>query len=89
MGCTGYGTALLPLDLATRRLPPPGAPNFAYGYGITRAGDWIGHSGLVEGWIVDTAFNTTTGATWVLIVNSGGGEALLGAMAALARPFSP
>jgi D-alanyl-D-alanine carboxypeptidase len=82
---TGYGSALLPLDLATRRLSPPGGRDFDYGYGITVAGDWIGHSGLVEGWITDTAFNPTTGAAWVFIVNSGGGEAVLQAMAEFAR----
>ncbi|HTI28830.1 MAG TPA: serine hydrolase domain-containing protein [Methylomirabilota bacterium] len=83
---TGYGSALLPADLASRRLSPPDGRDFDYGYGITVSGDWIGHSGLVEGWITDTAFNPTTGATWVLIVNSGGGEAVLQAMAEFARP---
>jgi D-alanyl-D-alanine carboxypeptidase len=82
----GYGSALLPADLAAKRLSPPDGRDFDYGYGITVYHDWIGHSGLVEGWIVDTAFNPTTGATWVLIVNSGGGEAVLQAMAAFARP---
>jgi CubicO group peptidase (beta-lactamase class C family) len=82
----GYGSALLPADLAARRLSPPDGREFDYGYGITVYHDWIGHSGLVEGWIVDTAFNPTTGATWVLIVNSGGGDAVLQAMAAFARP---
>lgn len=83
---TGYGSALLPADLAIRRLSPPDGRDFDYGYGITVSGDWIGHSGLVEGWITDTAFNPTTGATWVMIVNSGGGEALLQAVAEFARP---
>jgi D-alanyl-D-alanine carboxypeptidase len=83
----GYGSALLPADLASARLSPPDGRDFDYGYGITVFHDWIGHSGLVEGWIVDTAFNPTTGATWVLIVNSGGGDAVLQAMAAFARPL--
>jgi len=83
---TGYGSALLPDDLATRRLSPPDGIEYDYGYGILRYHDWIGHSGLVEGWIVDTAFNVTTGATWVLIVNSGGGEAVLQGMAEFAQP---
>lgn len=83
---SGFGTALLPADLAAARLAVEDGAGFSYGYGITRFGDWIGHSGLVEGWIVDTAFNMKTGATWVLIVNSGGGEAVLEAMAEVVRP---
>jgi len=83
---SGYGSAMLPADLAKARLSPPDGREFDYGYGITVYHDWIGHSGLVEGWIVDTAFNPITGATWVLIVNSGGGERVLQAMAAFARP---
>jgi D-alanyl-D-alanine carboxypeptidase len=83
---SGYGSALLPTELATARLSPPDGTDYDYGYGITRYHEWIGHSGLVEGWIVDTAFNMTTGATWVLIVNSGGGEAVLQAIADFARP---
>lgn len=83
---SGYGSALVPADLAHARLSPPGGKDFDYGYGIYVSGEWIGHSGLVEGWIADTAFNATTGATWVLIVNSGGGEAVLQAIAPFARP---
>ena len=83
---SGFGSALLPVDLADERLTPPDGRDYDYGYGITVYHDWIGHSGLVEGWIVDTAFNATTGATWVLIVNSGGGEAILQGMAAFAQP---
>jgi D-alanyl-D-alanine carboxypeptidase len=83
---TGYGSAFLPADLASVRLSPPGGRDYDYGYGITVYHDWIGHSGLVEGWIVDTAFNPTSGATWVLIVNSGGGEQVLQAVAEFARP---
>lgn len=83
---SGYGSAMLPADLAAARLSPPDGREFDYGYGITVYDDWIGHSGLVEGWMVDTAFNPTTGATWVLIVNSGGGDRVLQAMAAFARP---
>ena len=83
---SGYGSALLPPDLASVRLSPPDGREFDYGYGITVYHDWIGHSGLVEGWIVDTAFNPTTGATWVLMVNSGGGEQVLQGMAEFARP---
>jgi D-alanyl-D-alanine carboxypeptidase len=70
---SGYGSALLPVELAETRLPPAGAPAFSYGYGIIRSGDWIGHGGSVDGWVVDTTFNMETGASWVLIVNSGGG----------------
>lgn len=83
---TGYGSALLPADLASLRLSPPDGREYDYGYGITVYHEWIGHSGLVEGWIVDTAFNPTSGATWVLIVNSGGGEQVLQAVAEFARP---
>ena len=83
---SGFGSALLPVALADERLTPPDGREYDYGYGITVYHDWIGHSGLVEGWIVDTAFNTTTGATWVLVVNSGGGEAVLQGMAAFAQP---
>ena len=79
---SGYGSALLPLGLANARLTTPSGADWDYGYGIIRVGDWLGHGGSVDGWLIDSAFNTATGATWVLIVNSSGGEGVLQALGA-------
>ena len=69
-------------------MPPAGA---SYGYGIMRAGDWIGHGGSVHGWVAMTAFDMQTGTTFMAIVNSGGGEGALEPLAAyllLDAPFT-
>lgn len=67
-------------------MPPAGA---SYGYGIMRAGDWIGHGGSVHGWVAMTAFDMQTGTTFMAIVNSGGGEGALEPLAAYLLPDAP
>jgi len=86
---SGYGSSLLPIELANARLATPSGADWDYGYGIMRVGDWIGHGGSVDGWVIDSAYNMATGAAWVMIVNSSGGDGVLQAIAQFLpdRPF--
>lgn len=77
----------MPATLAGVRLMPPAGAS--YGYGIMRAGDWIGHGGSVHGWVAMTAFDMQTGTTFMAIVNSGGGEGALEPLAAYLLPDAP
>jgi len=70
---TGLGTSLLPADLAARRLATQKIPEGDYGLGIYDWGaGWIGHTGQIIGWESLVAYNTSTGAAFVAIVNETG-----------------
>ena len=70
---TGLGTSLLPADLAAMRLATQKIPEGYYGLGIYDWGQgWVGHTGQIIGWESLVAYNTTTGAAFVAIVNETG-----------------
>ena len=70
---TGLGTSLLPADLAAMRLATQKIPEGYYGLGIYDWGQgWVGHTGQLIGWESLVAYNTTTGAAFVAIVNETG-----------------
>jgi D-alanyl-D-alanine carboxypeptidase len=70
---SGLGTALLPADLGEQRLQAQPTPEGDYGLGIFNWGSgWIGHSGQVIGWEALVAYNTDTGAVFVVMDNETG-----------------
>jgi D-alanyl-D-alanine carboxypeptidase len=73
-GATGLGCADLTPATADRRLQPTDLPGVGgYGLGvIVYPKGWIGHSGEILGWEAELLYNTQTGATYVLMMNTTG-----------------
>jgi D-alanyl-D-alanine carboxypeptidase len=74
-GATGLGCADLTPATVERRLRPTKLPAVGVSYGlgviVYRKG-WIGHSGEILGWEAELLYNTQTGATYVLMMNTTG-----------------
>ncbi len=72
---TGLGTKELSPALAAKRLDfrPINDGGIEYGLGMENyGGGWIGHDGQAIGWETRVAYNTTTGAVVVIMVNDSG-----------------
>jgi D-alanyl-D-alanine carboxypeptidase len=88
-GATGLGLKELSPALAAKRLAskPINDGAIDYGLGMEDFGNgWIGHDGQAIGWEARVAYNTTTGAVAVVMINDTG--ALFKALAAL-KPYFP
>jgi D-alanyl-D-alanine carboxypeptidase len=70
---SGLGTALLPVDLAAERFKTNTLKSgTVYGLGLEDWGQgWIGHTGQTLGFESLVAYNRTTGAAFVAIINDG------------------
>lgn len=62
---SGFGNSQLSKGLGEKRL----GKGLAYGLGVERYGDWIGHTGQILGWESIALYNPKTGATAAAIVN--------------------
>ena len=72
---SGSGTGLLDAETAARRLQTTFLPDqqMDYGLGITDFGDgWIGHTGQILGWEALVLYDTDTGDTAAVVVNTSG-----------------
>lgn len=77
---TGLGLAELSPALAAKRqsFRPISGGFIQYGLGMESfGGDWVGHDGQAIGWESRVAYNTTTGAAAVVLVNETGSLAYL------------
>lgn len=85
---TGFGTSLLPPDLADKRLDfHPIGPDGSYGLGLMDFGKgWVGHTGQITGWNALVLYDIDSGAAFVAIDNE---TASLGAPAVVASLAFP
>lgn len=86
---TGFGTKQLSPVLAAERLTfqPINDGALDYGLGLmSYGGDWVGHDGQAIGWETRVAYNTTTGAVLVIMVNDSGS---LGPAVSALRDYAP